>query len=151
MKTVLVVLVASVLLAGEAWSAIRARASEDTVLRTCSPVVLYRTMNVGRYEPACVISLRFDIDGIVECALRDAMLLKIAQPDVEVPDILDEIERLTQEGATPIIRYKAWLVRQVYENPYLFSSLVNEDFFTAEEAFASIARRLENIYLATRQ
>ena len=89
--------------------------------------------------------------GIVECALRDAMLLKIAQPGVEVPDIKEEIDRLAVEGASPVVRYKASLAKQVYENPEWFTWLVREDFITAEEAFTAVARQLERTLLAARQ
>jgi hypothetical protein len=151
MNTMLVVCVAGTMLVlGE-----RARGSgtmpDDPMLRTCCPVVLYRAMDAKRYEPACVISLRHPIEGVVECALRDAMLLKIAQPEVDVPDIKDEIDRLTTEGSTPVIRYKALLAKQVYENPALFASLVHADFFTAEAAFTAVADQLELALLAARQ
>jgi hypothetical protein len=123
----------------------------DAVLRTCPPVVLYKDLNAQRYEPACVIALQHPIEGVVECALRDAMLMKIAQSDLDVPGIEAEIDRLTVEGASPTIRYKAVLAQQVYRNPKLFVSLTSADFFTAEEAFAGVARTLEEAYLAARQ
>ena len=125
--------------------------STADILRTCAPAGSYRTMNVGKYRPACVISLRHPIEGVVECALRDAMMLKLAKPDVNVADISHEIQRLTTEGATPTIRYKAWLASAVYENPAMFADVIKTDFFTAEEAFAAVARRLELTLLAARQ
>ena len=151
MKALLVVMVAGTIVTAEAWAHGSEVPGNDTILRTCSPVARYKALNVTRYQPACVISLRHPIEGIVECALRDATLLKIAQPDVEVPDIKDEIDRLAAEGESPVIRYKASLARQVYENPKWFTPLAQADFFTAEEAFAAVAHQLERTLLAARQ
>jgi hypothetical protein len=123
----------------------------DGVLRTCSPVSSYRALKVEKYQRACVISLRHSIDGVVECALRDAMMMKIAQPDADARDIKKEIDRLTTEGRTAGIRYRAWLARQVYENPSVFVKEGDADFFTAEEAFGAVAHRLEEMLLAAQQ
>ena len=151
MKTLYVVYVAAAMLAAEARGGGTDLVLKDTVLRTCAPVAAYRAMNVIRYQPACVISLRHPIEGVVECALRDAMLLKIARPAVYVPDIKREIDQLVSEGASPVIRYKAWLVKQVYEEPEIFADEAGADFYTAEEAFTAVARRLEQRLLIARQ
>jgi len=151
MKTLYVVYVAAALLAAEARGGDTELVLKDTVLRTCAPVAAYRAMNVIRYQPACVISLRHPIEGVVECALRDAMLLKIARPGVDVPDIKSEIDQLATDGASPVIRYKAWLVKQVYEEPEIFADEAAADFYTAEEAFTAVARKLERRLLAARQ
>lgn len=151
MKALFVVLVAGMMVSADAVADVTAKMVKDTVLRTCSAAGAYRAMNVAKYQPACVISLRHPIDGVVECALRDAMMLKLARPDVEVPDIRNEIRRLTTEGASPAIRYRAWLTTLVYENPRMFAAEANGDYYTAEEAFAAVARRLEQTLLAARQ
>jgi len=151
MKTLYVVYVAAAMLAAEARGGDTDLVVKDAVLRTCAPVAAYRAMNVIRYQPACVISLRHPIEGVVECALRDAMLLKIARPGVDVPDIKREIDRLVSGGASPVIRYKAWLAKQVYEEPEIFANEAGADFYTAEEAFTAVARRLEQRLLIARQ
>jgi hypothetical protein len=151
MNALLVVLVAGAMVSANDVVGSSGQTSTSDVLRTCSPVASYRMMQVAKYQPACVISLRHPIEGVVECALRDAMMLKIARPDVEVPNIRKEIDRLTTDGATQTIRYKAWLAKLVYENPDMFVAEANADFFTAEEAFAAVARRLEVSLLAARQ
>lgn len=151
MKALLAVVLAGTVVTAEVWAQASDAPDEDTILRTCAPVASYRAMNAKRYQPACVISLRHDIEGVVECALRDATMLKIARPDLEMPAIKDEIDRLTEHGQSLVVRYKASLARQVFENPQMFAPLADSDFYTAEEAFTAIADQLERTLLAARQ
>jgi hypothetical protein len=147
MKRLLVVLIAATLVAPVAAAERGGAVRTDTVLRTCAPMLSYRTMNVSRYRPACIQSLRHEIPGVVECALRDAMLLKIARPELDLPEIKKEIDDLAMGGMSTVIRYKAGLAKQVYENPEMFLPLASTEYITADEAFAAVARRLEQTML----
>jgi hypothetical protein len=151
MITVAGILVAGAIAAGSVGENAGSDSSGPVAIRTCAPIASYRALNVKKYERACVISLRYDVDGVVECALRDAALMKIAQPDAEAPKIKEEIDRLAAGGRTPVIRYKAWLARLVFEYPQLFTNMADGDYDTAEEAFAAIAERLAQTLLAAQE
>lgn len=145
-----VVLAAATLITTNSVAFDHSTASKDTVLRTCAPMASYRALNIARYQRVFVISLRHENEGVAESALRNAMLLRLARPEADLSDIKDEIDRMAVEGATPVIRYKAALTRQVYENPGLFIALSRTDFTTADEAFAAVSQRLEQSYLVVR-
>jgi hypothetical protein len=150
MNTLGVILAAATLVTANSAALDHSTASRDTVFRTCAPMTSYRALNIARFQRAFVISLRHENPGVAESALRNAMLLKLAQPEADLPDIKDEIDELAVKGATPAIRYKAALVKQVYENPTLFIPLAQTDYHTAEEAFTAVAQRLEQSYLVAR-
>ncbi len=151
MITLAGILVAGAIAMGSPGENARSDSSGTVALRTCSTIASYRALNVKKYERAYVISLRYDVDGVVECALRDAALMKIAQPDAEAPEIREEIDRLATGGRTPVIRYKAWLAKLVFQNPQLFTTMADGDYDTADEAFAAIAERLAQTLLAAQE
>jgi hypothetical protein len=151
MQTLLVVVAAAALLAANATANGHVTALKDTTLRTCAPMASYRALNIARYQPACVISLTHRNEGVVESALRDAMLLKLARPDLDLPAIKEEIDNLAIEGATPVIRFKAALAKQVYENPGMFALVARAEYITADDAFAAVADQLERSLLVVRK
>jgi hypothetical protein len=150
MNTVGVILAAITLLTANTAALGRSAASKDTVFHTCAPMVSYRTMSIARFHRAFAISLRHENPGVAESGLENALLLKLARPDADLSDLKDEIDELADRGVTPVIRYKAALAKQVYENPGIFTVLSQTDYITGDEVFAAVARRLEQSYLVVR-
>jgi hypothetical protein len=55
---------------------------------------------------------------------------------------------LARDGNTPAVRYKASLVKLVFENPELFVAEGKAEYRNDEEVFTAIAHRLQETVLA---
>ncbi len=140
MKTMGALLIAASLAASPLWA--------DEVMRTCATTATYRQFNLPRYERNFLGSLHFPLDAVVESALREVALIKLAQPDVQSPAIYDRVSELAGTGNTPAVRYKASLVKLVFENPELFVAEGKAEYRNDEEVFTAIAQRLQEVALA---
>ena len=88
-----------------------------------APHERYVQANLPRLERAYLHALEFPIEGIVESALREVARIKIEHLEWEVggPDG-EPGEIIAGDGLTPAIRYKASLVKALFETPALFAT-----------------------------
>ena len=140
MKAIGAVLVAASLAASPLWA--------DEVVRTCATTATYRQFNLPRYERNYLGSLDFPLDAVVESALREVALIKLSQPGVQSPALYDRVCELASGGNTPAVRYKASLVKLVFENPELFVAEGKAEYRNDEEVFTAIAHRLQETVLS---
>ena len=63
-----------------------------------------------------LVGLKHENIGVVESAIRTAILLKIKYPNIDYDDIIDELEELTYEGANQVIRLKAFIAKDYFNN-----------------------------------
>lgn len=108
----------------------------------------YAQADLPRLEKAYVGSLEYPVEGIVESALREVARIKITHLDWESPALMERLEAIAREGVTPSIRYKASLVRAVFDTPELFALEGGRDFRTPAELYLAVARRLEDSLIA---
>jgi hypothetical protein len=120
----------------------------DEVVRTCAKMEAYRQFNIPRFERAQLESLRFRVPAVVECALREVALLKLAQPTTSSSAIYDQVCDLAENGTTPAIQYKASLVRMLYDHPDMFVSEGMREYVNDEEVFTALSDRLQKSVLA---
>jgi hypothetical protein len=140
MKTVAAVLVAVSLTAVPVLA--------DEVVQSCAKMEIYRQFNLPRFERNYLESLRFPVDAVVESTLREIALIKLAQPGLENPKIYQRVQELADGGNSPAIRYKASLVRCVFDNPDLFVAEGWREYRNDQDVFTAISRRLEMSVLA---
>lgn len=107
----------------------------------------YRECDLQKLEEQLRISLRHDIEGIVVCALREVAKIKLAQPECASDRIASQVEDLVRDGATPAIRYKAYLTSIVLTNPHSFATEGITEFQTDEQFFTALARKMETLAL----
>lgn len=115
----------------------------ETTEKPCVPCAhweAYRHVNAARFEQAYINSLRHDVDGVVEIAIREVALIKIAQPGFNSPGITTELHRLSGEGRTLPIRVKAALAESVLDNALLIEE--NGGFATDEDLFTAIVQAM---------
>ena len=136
-----------VVLVAASLAAIPLRADE-VVVRTCATTETYRQFNLPRYERNYLGSLTFPMDAVVESALREVLLIKLSQPGVQSSSIYNRVAELASSGHTPAVRYKASLVKLVFENPELFVAEGKAEYRNDEEVFTAIAQRLHESVLA---
>lgn len=120
----------------------------DEVVQSCAKMEVYRQFNLPRYERNYLASLHFPVDAVVESTLREIALLKLAQPGLENPKIYQRVQELADCGNSPAIRYKASLVRCVFDNPDLFIAEGWREYTNDQDVFTAISRRLETSVLA---
>jgi hypothetical protein len=125
-----------------------AQSQTDESVRTCAKMDQYRRLNMARFEPHYLVSLRHNLDAVTESALREVALIKLAQPGLEIPGVYDQICDLSEGGRSVAIRYKASLVRQVFDSPEMFVAEGWREYRTDEDVFTAISDRLQKSVLA---
>lgn len=150
MKTIPLVLVAGAFVLAVCGSAAGGEQAAATSLRTCAPMASYRAFLLRGCEKYYVHSLRHPITGVVESALREFVLLRMTHPDESCAEIREALEELSSRSDAPAVRFKATLARMVDDNPRMFRAEAEREYFTDDEVFTAIARRLEMEYLAAR-
>jgi len=125
-----------------------AQSQTDESVRTCAKMDQYRRLNMARFEPHYLVSLRHNLDAVTESALREVALIKLAQPGLEIPGVYDQICDLSEGGRSVAIRYKASLVRQVFDSPEMFVAEGWREYRTDEDVFTAISDRLQKNVLA---
>lgn len=112
-------------------------------------LVAYRTLDLGRVERNFADALEFPVDGVVESAIAQLAMVKLAQPLVDSDELKDRIDDLSEHGRTPAIRFKAYLTRMVFEQPQLFEHVSRWSYANGDQLFMALARSLESSTLAT--
>jgi hypothetical protein len=74
--------------------------------------------------------------------------IKITHLAWESTDLLQKLQEISREGVTPAIRYKASLVKALFETPALFALEEGKDFRTPSQLYLAVARRLQINLLA---
>jgi hypothetical protein len=93
-------------------------------------------------------ALQSDNPGVVESAMYYTVLLRARHPREDCRCLLRALTRLTDQGATPAIRYKAALALHAFENPDLIPGDDNPAWQSIDEFFVLLSRRLETRLLA---
>lgn len=115
--------------------------ADDTV-RTCATYKTYRDFPFHRFETGYIESLNFPVPTVVESTLRDLAAVKLAQPRLVTRKVYAKICELADEGETPAVRYKAALVRMVFDFPHMFEKERGREFTNDQELFSALQARL---------
>lgn len=94
---------------------------------------------------ACLSSAN---EGTVESALAHIAALKLGNPSVDFSAFVETVSRLSREGSTPLIRYKAYLTGEVLENVELFSDESRRTYDEADEMYLAVSSRLSKVLLS---
>jgi hypothetical protein len=93
------------------------------------------------------ITLESDHQCVVEAALAVVTMVKLDLPSDELPRLRIKIDNLVTSGATPVIRYKAYLASAVFTNPAMFKQEGSLHYNDSNELFAALAERLRQTLL----
>jgi hypothetical protein len=146
MKTMVGVLVCATTVAVAAWGQERV----DPNLKPAPPLKMYQAFDVDHCGGGYVRCLASDNDGVVESAIREVLLIKLAQPSVRCDRIENALEELRIHGATPMIRLKASLAKYVYDNPAMFAEEGTRTYAWDTDVFGAIANRLrESVFVVS--
>lgn len=107
----------------------------------------YQELNLGRVERNFEQALEHSVDGVVESAIAQLAMVKLAQPECESEDLSDKLAELAGNGRTPAIRFKAYLASMLFEQPGIFAADARTHYDSGEKLFAALASRLEQTLL----
>jgi hypothetical protein len=102
-----------------------------------------------RLDKCYAISLSYDNNGLVESALAIVTMMKLDVPGDEFSRIKDEIDDLAVDGATPVIRFKAYLADAVFANPAMFKEEAARRYDDPDALFSALAERLTKTLLSS--
>lgn len=80
--------------------------------------------------------------GVVKSAMSHIVRIRVANPQLTMDVPRDAVKDLIEVGATPLIRYEAFLANVVMENPGLVSLSDCNDCGSPDNLFSVIAMRL---------
>ena len=103
-----------------------------------------------RIDKNYAISLSMEHNGINESALAVVAMVKLDLPADEFSMIKGEIDRLVTNGATPMIRYRAYLVKAVFANPAMFKEEAARQYSDRDEFFSALAGKMAKVLLSSR-
>ncbi len=109
----------------------------------------YSDVQKERLERNYSVCLNTECDGLTESALAIVTMLKLDAPERRFSAIRERIEELTTEGATPAIRYKAYLAEAVYANPAMFAEEAKGAYETPDAIFSALAERMSKTLLSS--
>ena len=113
-----------------------------------APQERYLQVDLRFVETVYLQSLSYLVEGVVENALREVARIKLARVAWESAALREKLDGLSREGITPAIRYKASLVKSLFETPALFAVESGTDFRTPGQLYHALARRLEASLIA---
>lgn len=110
--------------------------------------VSYENADLQKLERGLLASLNHEIEGVVVCAIREMVCVKLAQPGCTSGRVRDKIDDLALHGATPVIRFRAAMAAIVCDHPALFADEPWDQCGSDEELFALLALRMQEGMLA---
>jgi len=102
-----------------------------------------------RVDKDYAISLSADNNGLNESALAVVTMVKLDCPADDFSKIKVEIDRLVMNGATPVIRYKAYLAEAVYDNPAMFNDVAARQYTNRDAFFSAVAEKMIKTLLSS--
>jgi hypothetical protein len=110
----------------------------------------FSAKDIERVDISYAIALSEDNNGINESALAIAAMVKLDIPAENFSKIKREVDRLVTNGATPVIRYKAYLVEAVFANPAMFKEEGSRQYDDRDVLFSALAGRMTKVLLSSR-
>lgn len=143
------------LLAGFFFAALPAAAQEPVTENSsdasyCNHVATISRPSLEKAAKGYGLALRSDVDGVIESSITYVTVLRIAIPDMDLSSIREEIEDLSVNGCTPVIRYKAYLATMVFQDPQQFKGAVGAVSPESNQFFSSVAEQVSERLLGFR-
>ena len=108
----------------------------------------YRAIDLHTLHHRFMACLDHDVEGIVLGGLREAACAKLSQPEADLEAIADRVNELVLEGATPTIRYRAFITGMVMMNPWMFREEAVAQYESDDAFYGALAKRLQESVLA---
>jgi hypothetical protein len=86
--------------------------------------------------------------GVVESALAHVAMIKLTVPGCEMKSVKGSVTAIESNGATEEVRYKAWVVKTLMDNPELFVGVAKAGYDEPDALFAALASRMAGHFAA---
>jgi hypothetical protein len=148
MKTFALVVAGGLVLAGTAAHAVAGGKTDDVASRPYfSDSASHARVDVDKAASKYKLCLTCGNEGAVESALAHVAWMKIMRPDANLDEMRVLIDQLSVAGATPTVRYKAYLTFLVFDQPAMFAQLKQGRYGSSDEFYAAVAKTLRTSLL----
>jgi hypothetical protein len=120
-----------------------ATAAEGRYFSDSATYVRVGASNAARAYSAALASTN---TGVVESALAHVAMIALTMPDSNMSTVKPRVAAIETRGFTKEVRYKAWVVRSLMDNPKLFAGMARSGYGDADALFAALAGRMAEHY-----
>jgi hypothetical protein len=107
-----------------------------------------KTADPGKVLEGYIRNLQSTNDGVVESSIAHTAFMVVAFPELDRTATVESLERLSLNGTSPEIRYKAYLANLVAGNPQTFGMILDHDYENVDQFFLAISQRAQTSLLA---
>ncbi len=107
----------------------------------------YKTPYLEQAARNYALALKSSNDGVVESAIAFSAYLRISSPALDLQEIRKSISDLSENGRTPVIRYKAYLATVVFDGPEVFESSLGGRYNDSDQFFTAVASQVHRTLL----
>jgi len=96
-------------------------------------------------KAACLYTkcLKSENIGVIESALSHLVRMKLYVPELQCPELQEELNSLAATGTTPSVRYKAQIASLVFDSPDIFTAESAQQYENGTDLFNTVASRLQ--------
>lgn len=111
-------------------------------------IVAIQKADYSTAEGSYASCLKSDNGGVVESALAHIAMLKLMYPVREFNILAKAVAALAASDASPEIRYKAYLVKSLLNDPKQFASEARTDYASPDALFGALAARMHDVIVS---
>ncbi len=111
-------------------------------------IVTIQKADYSRLEKKYAACLSYENDGVVESALAHIAMFKLMYPVKELRVLERAVKAVADQNPSPEIRYKAYLVSSLFENPRQFASEARRNYESPDELFGALATKIHDVLVS---
>lgn len=108
----------------------------------------YAGANAAKAAGSYTSALRSANTGVVESAIAHVAMIKLTIPECDMTPVKGTIAAVEWRGSTRELRYKAWVVRTLLDNPELFAGIAKTGYTEPDALFGALEARMAEYYSA---
>ena len=102
----------------------------------------YACSNAAKAAGLYIPALRSGNTGVVESALAHVAMIKLTIPACDMAPVKGTITAVERRGSTRELRYKAWIVRTLIDNPEEFAGVATTGYTEPDALFGALEVRM---------
>ncbi len=125
-----------------------ASAASATEKNYFSDSATYACLGATKAAKSYISALSSTNTGVVESALAHAAMITLTMPACDMTSVRGSVTAIETKGGTEEVRYKAWVVGTLMDNPKLFVGIAKAGYEEPDALFAALAGRMAEYYAA---
>jgi hypothetical protein len=113
-----------------------------------SDIVTIQRADYSKLEKRYAACLSSENDGVVEAALAHVAMFKLMYPVKNFGVLESAVKAVAAKNPSSEIRYKAYLVSSLFENPRQFASEACSNYYSPDELFGALASRVHEVVVS---